>query len=103
MIYALCMNGLILVPRVDLYNSTRDALLDAGFSSDNIILPHEISEKNIGEKLITSLENINVDWNSGKVALIMTYQALMSIFRSDSEKCKELLYPSKFSFLVSFP
>lgn len=34
-------NGLILVPRVPLYESTKDELLEAGFTEDEIKFPHE--------------------------------------------------------------
>ena len=78
-------NGLILVPRVDLYDSTVRDLREVGFEDSQIHLISEESWSNSEERMLSHLTDPSIDWSSWRNVTIMTYHALNSMFKKNPE------------------
>jgi superfamily II DNA or RNA helicase/urease beta subunit len=82
---AIGKNGLILVPRVDLYDSTVRDLREVWFEEKDIHLLHEQEGWNTADKVMSLLTDPQIDWSSWKNQCIMTYQALTSLVKKNPE------------------
>ena len=78
-------NGLILVPRVDLYDSTIRDLREVGFQDSQIHLISEETWANSEERMLSHLTDPSIDWSSWKNVTIMSYQSLNSMFKKNPE------------------
>ncbi len=78
-------NWLILVPRIDLYDSTARDLQAAGFKSSHIHFLHEQTWGNAEDRMMSLLIDPDIDWKSWKNQCIMTYQGLTSMVRKNPE------------------
>ncbi|MFO0764028.1 MAG: DEAD/DEAH box helicase family protein [Candidatus Gracilibacteria bacterium] len=78
-------NGLILVPRTDLYSSTIRDLREVGFKDSEIRLIAEESGANSEERMLSILTDPSIDWSSGRNVTIMSYQSLNSMFKTNPE------------------
>jgi superfamily II DNA or RNA helicase len=86
LLWAFRKNWLILVPRVDLYESTKKDLVMAGFRSDwDIHFLHEQQGWNAEDRMMELLTSPTIDWGSGRNQCIMTYQALTALVRRNAE------------------
>ena len=85
MLKAFEKNGLILIPRTDLYDSTAEELRSAGFADEHIRFPHEEIGTNSEDRMMSLLTSPDIDWKSGKIQCVMTYQALTAMVRKNPE------------------
>ena len=83
MLRAFQKNGVILVPRVDLYDSTARELRAVGFEERDIRFLHDETGNNTEDRMMWLLTDPSIDWGSGKIQCIMTYQALTAMVRKN--------------------
>lgn len=85
MIRVLQKNGLVLIPRIDLYESNLKDFKNVGFKDSEILFPHEETGANAAERFLAMLKNPKNNWKSGRMQCIMTYQSLVTMCKKKPE------------------
>ncbi len=78
-------NWIILVPRIDLYDSTARDLREVGFDDTDIRFLHTEDGWNTENRMMSLLADPSIEWKSGKTQCIMTYQALTGMIQKNPQ------------------